>query len=250
MMVPSGAHIAPLTCVLLCMCAQVGFRHPKDYVSYVWARSDDGERCLEKQLCAQVSWGQPCCLAGTSAPRCGRQWPVCAPGWGRQAPRYCFVLSLGQARGVGNRDLCFWLGLELGGGAPLCQPWCPSGVCGLQVMFSEEALPKRNGEYILGYYSNTSSSIAGVTEPFQMSTGKRGGGMWEGGSLDGGDQLLWYPTVPCERQLAVLMQGCRSPYPGQRRAAAPRTAQAAAQKRMTVHLSSWPPNPVAPARAR
>ncbi|XP_066418017.1 phosphatidylinositol 4,5-bisphosphate 5-phosphatase A isoform X2 [Molothrus aeneus] len=67
---------------------RVGFRHPKDYVSYVWARSDDGERCLEKQLCAQV-------------------------------------------------------------------------------MFSEEALPKGNGEYILGYYSNTSSSIAGVTEPFQ-----------------------------------------------------------------------------------
>ncbi|XP_075372170.1 phosphatidylinositol 4,5-bisphosphate 5-phosphatase A isoform X3 [Mycteria americana] len=69
---------------------QVGFRHPKDYVSYVWARSDDGERCLEKQLCAQV-------------------------------------------------------------------------------MFSEEALPKGKGEYILGYYSNTSSSIAGVTEPFQIS---------------------------------------------------------------------------------
>ncbi|KAF2978241.1 hypothetical protein EK904_005549 [Melospiza melodia maxima] len=88
-------------------CAQVGFRHPKDYVSYVWARSDDGERCLEKQLCAQVSWGQPCCVSG------------------------------------------------------------------LQVMFSEEALPKGNGEYILGYYSNTSSSIAGVTEPFQVSTAKR-----------------------------------------------------------------------------
>ncbi|NXK40590.1 PI5PA phosphatase, partial [Piprites chloris] len=69
---------------------RVGFRHPKDYVSYVWARSDDGERCLEKQLCAQV-------------------------------------------------------------------------------LFSEEALPKGNGEYILGYYSNTSSSIAGVTEPFQIS---------------------------------------------------------------------------------
>ncbi|XP_064322142.1 phosphatidylinositol 4,5-bisphosphate 5-phosphatase A isoform X2 [Phalacrocorax carbo] len=34
---------------------RVGFRHPKDYVSYVWARSDDGERCLEKQLCAQIS---------------------------------------------------------------------------------------------------------------------------------------------------------------------------------------------------
>ncbi|NWI00825.1 PI5PA phosphatase, partial [Tichodroma muraria] len=72
---------------------RVGFRHPKDYVSYVWARSDDGDRCLEKQLC----------------------------------------------------------------------------ISGLQVMFSEEALPKGNGEYILGYYSNTSSSIAGVTEPFQIS---------------------------------------------------------------------------------
>ncbi|GAB0196723.1 phosphatidylinositol 4,5-bisphosphate 5-phosphatase A [Grus japonensis] len=72
---------------------RVGFRHPKDYVSYVWARSDDGERCLEKQLCAQV-------------------------------------------------------------------------------MFSEEALPKGKGEYILGYYSNTSSSIAGVTEPFQVSMAK------------------------------------------------------------------------------
>lgn len=69
---------------------RVGFRHPKDYVSYVWARSDDGERCIEKQLCTQV-------------------------------------------------------------------------------MFSEEALPKGKGEYILGYYSNTSSSIVGVTEPFQIS---------------------------------------------------------------------------------
>ncbi|NXX96877.1 PI5PA phosphatase, partial [Centropus bengalensis] len=69
---------------------RVGFRHPKDYVSYVWARSDEGERCMEKQLCAQVT-------------------------------------------------------------------------------FSDEALPKRKGEYILGYYSNTSSSIAGMTEPFQIS---------------------------------------------------------------------------------
>ncbi|NXL67661.1 PI5PA phosphatase, partial [Chordeiles acutipennis] len=63
---------------------RVGFRHPKDYVSYVWARSDDA-------------------------------------------------------------------------------------VSGLQVMFSEEALPKGKGEYILGYYSNTTSTIAGVTEPFQIS---------------------------------------------------------------------------------
>lgn len=61
---------------------------------------------------------------------------------------------------------------------------------------------------------------------------------------------MWHPTVPCESQLAVLMQGCRFPYPGQRKAAALRTAQAAAQKKMTVHLSSWPLNPVAPARAR
>lgn len=42
-------------------------------------------------------------------------------------------------------------------------------------MFSEEALPKGKGEYILGYYSNTSSSIAGVTEPFQVSMAKRQG---------------------------------------------------------------------------
>lgn len=70
-------------------------------------------------------------------------------------------------------ELWFWLGLELAGGAPLCQPECPAAVSGLQVMFSEEALPKGNGEYILGYYSNTSSSIAGVTEPFQVSTAKR-----------------------------------------------------------------------------
>lgn len=51
-------------------------------------------------------------------------------------------------------------------------------------MFSEEALPKGNGEYILGYYSNTSSSIAGVTEPFQVSTGEvrvRGDGCWVSG---------------------------------------------------------------------
>lgn len=116
-------------------------------------------------------------------PTAGGQRPLCAPGWGREAPRYCFLLSLGQAHGVGNRDLCFWLGLEVGG-APLCQPQCPSGVSGLQVMFSEEALPKGNGEYILGYYSNTSSSIAGVTEPFQVSTAKkvtvRGDGYGEG----------------------------------------------------------------------
>ena len=62
-----------------------------------------------------------------------------------------------------------------GRGHPSAQPLCPSAVSGLQVMFSEEALPKGKGEYILGYYSNTSSSIAGVTEPFQVSMAKRQG---------------------------------------------------------------------------
>ena len=62
-------------------------------------------------------------------------------------------------------------------------PWCPSAVSGLQVMFLEEALPKGKGEYILGYYSNTSGSIAGMTEPFQVSTAKRWGA--EGGRGDG-----------------------------------------------------------------
>ncbi|XP_040433228.1 phosphatidylinositol 4,5-bisphosphate 5-phosphatase A isoform X5 [Cygnus olor] len=42
-----------------------------------------------------------------------------------------------------------------------------AAIFAVQVLFSEEALPKGKGEYILGYYSNTSSSIAGVTEPFQ-----------------------------------------------------------------------------------
>lgn len=78
-MVPSRADVPLFTCVLPCTRTQVGFRHPKDYVSYVWARSDDGERCLEKQLCAQVSWGQPCCLAGRMCPMVGGQRPLCAP---------------------------------------------------------------------------------------------------------------------------------------------------------------------------
>lgn len=62
-----------------------------------------------------------------------------------------------------------------GRGQPCDHPWCPSALSGLQVMFSEEALPKGKGEYILGYYSNTSSSIAGVTEPFQVSMAKSPG---------------------------------------------------------------------------
>ncbi|XP_043106559.1 phosphatidylinositol 4,5-bisphosphate 5-phosphatase A isoform X2 [Puntigrus tetrazona] len=37
-----------------------------------------------------------------------------------------------------------------------------------QVTFSEEDLPRDPGEYILGYYSNNTNSIVGVTEPFQV----------------------------------------------------------------------------------
>ncbi|XP_061071740.1 inositol polyphosphate 5-phosphatase K-like isoform X1 [Conger conger] len=37
-----------------------------------------------------------------------------------------------------------------------------------QVFFPEEDLPKGCGEYILGYYSNHTNSIVGVTEPFQV----------------------------------------------------------------------------------
>lgn len=40
----------------------------------------------------------------------------------------------------------------------------------LQVTFSEEDLPRDPGEYILGYYSNNTNSIVGVTEPFQVHT--------------------------------------------------------------------------------
>lgn len=144
------------------------------------------------------------------------------------------------------------LGWRWEGGPPRAQPWCPSAVSGLQVMFSEEALPKGKGEYILGYYSNTSSSIAGVTEPFQVSKAERQGGKGMGVGVVGWRRpVAVLPTAPCEGQPAVLMQGCRFPCPGWRRAAAPRTAQAAAQKRRTTaHLSCWPPNPVAPAQAR
>uniref|UniRef100_A0A8C1JSA3 Phosphatidylinositol 4,5-bisphosphate 5-phosphatase A n=1 Tax=Cyprinus carpio TaxID=7962 RepID=A0A8C1JSA3_CYPCA len=39
-----------------------------------------------------------------------------------------------------------------------------------QVTFSEEDLPRDPGEYILGYYSNNTNSIVGVTEPFQVHT--------------------------------------------------------------------------------
>ncbi|XP_065502547.1 phosphatidylinositol 4,5-bisphosphate 5-phosphatase A isoform X1 [Caloenas nicobarica] len=108
---------------------RVGFRHPKDYVSYVWARSDDGDRFLEKQLCAQV-------------------------------------------------------------------------------MFSEEALPKGKGEYILGYYSNTFSSIAGVTEPFQISLPR----LEEGSSPT--DSSSSSSEEEDDSTLVLLAPKSRSPSPG------------------------------------
>uniref|UniRef100_A0A8C1Q422 Inositol polyphosphate-5-phosphatase Ja n=1 Tax=Cyprinus carpio TaxID=7962 RepID=A0A8C1Q422_CYPCA len=40
----------------------------------------------------------------------------------------------------------------------------------LTVMFPEEDVPRDPGEYILGYYSNTTNSIVGVKEPFQVHT--------------------------------------------------------------------------------
>lgn len=79
MMGPSGAYIVPL---VFSYGEQVGFRHPKDYVSYVWARSDEGERCLEKQLYAQVRWGQSCCPAGSSAAQWRDSGPFVPLDWG------------------------------------------------------------------------------------------------------------------------------------------------------------------------
>uniref|UniRef100_A0A8B9R8T3 Inositol polyphosphate-5-phosphatase Ja n=1 Tax=Astyanax mexicanus TaxID=7994 RepID=A0A8B9R8T3_ASTMX len=37
-----------------------------------------------------------------------------------------------------------------------------------KVTFPEEDLPRDAGEYILGYYSNNTNSIVGITEPFQV----------------------------------------------------------------------------------
>lgn len=40
----------------------------------------------------------------------------------------------------------------------------------LQVTFTEEELPKGSGDFILCYYSNNTSTLVGVTEPFQVLT--------------------------------------------------------------------------------
>ncbi|NXL53282.1 PI5PA phosphatase, partial [Podilymbus podiceps] len=137
---------------------RVGFRHPKDYVSYVWARSDDGERCLEKQL---------------------------------------------------------------------------SAVSRLQVMFSEEALPKGKGEYILGYYSNTSSSIAGVTEPFQISLPRSE----EGSSPT--DSSGSSSEEEDDSTLVLLAPKSRSPSPGKMKRHRSRSPSLAKFQGLILRPSSW-----------
>uniref|UniRef100_A0A8C4JJL5 PI5PA phosphatase n=1 Tax=Dromaius novaehollandiae TaxID=8790 RepID=A0A8C4JJL5_DRONO len=62
----------------------------------------------------------------------------------------------------------------------------------------QEVLPLGRGEYILGYYSNNSSSIAGMTEPFQISLSRS-----EEGSEEEDDSTL-----------VLLASKSRSPSPG------------------------------------
>lgn len=107
-MVPSGAHIVPL---VFSYGEQVGFRHPKDYVSYVWARSDDGERCLEKQLYAQVRWGQFCCPVDSSAAQ-QRDSGSFVPLDGGAGTSLLFAEP---GAGLWCWQQYFWLGLEAGG---------------------------------------------------------------------------------------------------------------------------------------
>ncbi|XP_061865818.1 phosphatidylinositol 4,5-bisphosphate 5-phosphatase A isoform X2 [Colius striatus] len=133
---------------------RVGFRHPKDYVSYVWARSEEGERCLEKQLCAQV-------------------------------------------------------------------------------MFSEEALPKGKGEYILGYYSNTSSSIAGVTEPFQISLPRSEEGSSPTDSSGSSSEEEDDSTI------VLLAPKSRSPSPGKMKRHRSRSPSLAKFQGLILRPSSW-----------
>ncbi|PKK16914.1 hypothetical protein A306_00000344 [Columba livia] len=134
---------------------RVGFRHPKDYMSYVWARSDDGDRFLEKQLCAQV-------------------------------------------------------------------------------MFSEEALPKGKGEYILGYYSNASSSIAGVTEPFQISLPR----LEEGSSPT--DSSGSSSEDEDDSTLVLLAPKSRSPSPGKMKRHRSRSPSLAKFQGLILRPSSLP----------
>ncbi|XP_034647363.1 phosphatidylinositol 4,5-bisphosphate 5-phosphatase A [Trachemys scripta elegans] len=77
-----------------------------------------------------------------------------------------------------------------------------------QVMFSEEALPKGKGEYILGYYGNNYSSITGVTEPFQISlpTSEEGSSQTDSSNASSEEED--------NSTLVLLAPKSRSPSPG------------------------------------
>ncbi|EMP34321.1 Phosphatidylinositol 4,5-bisphosphate 5-phosphatase A [Chelonia mydas] len=77
-----------------------------------------------------------------------------------------------------------------------------------QVVFSEEALPKGKGEYILGYYGNNYSSITGVTEPFQISlpTSEEGSSQTDSSSTSSEEED--------NSTLVLLAPKSRSPSPG------------------------------------
>lgn len=72
------------------------------------------------------------------------------------------------------------------------------------MVFSEEALPKGKGEYILGYYGNNYSSITGVTEPFQVSSFLLG--------TSAGGKAHW--GAPCRWGWGVQGGGCCAGYKG------------------------------------
>uniref|UniRef100_A0A8C0H2I0 SKICH domain-containing protein n=1 Tax=Chelonoidis abingdonii TaxID=106734 RepID=A0A8C0H2I0_CHEAB len=78
-----------------------------------------------------------------------------------------------------------------------------------RVVFSEEALPKGKGEYILGYYGNNYSSITGVTEPFQISlpTSEEGSSQTDSSSASSEEED--------NSTLVLLAPKSRSPSPGQ-----------------------------------
>ncbi|XP_021559092.1 phosphatidylinositol 4,5-bisphosphate 5-phosphatase A isoform X1 [Neomonachus schauinslandi] len=77
-----------------------------------------------------------------------------------------------------------------------------------QVTFSEEALPKGHGDFILGYYSHTHSILIGVTEPFQISlpTSEPASSSTDSSSASSEDED--------DSTLELLASKSRSPSPG------------------------------------
>lgn len=200
---------------------QVGFRHPKDYVSYVWARSDDGERCIEKQLCTQVSNSRS-------------QGHVCHGVRQQHGPLD------GTEQGAGP---C----MSVWGGAALCSARCPSAA-GDVLRGSTAQREGRVHPWLLQQHLQQHRGRDRAL-PGQQCLEAEGGRRELSARQD--VLLASPPPAPCMGQSPVLMLCCRSPCLGPRRAAALRTARAAARRRrMTARLSCWPPNPAAPARAR